>query len=125
MRSDGHTQLPLLQAYRSRKDYHGKRSRTAGLRCERALAHTLTLLLCFTISSSALAAQQRTSEDLCRTEFGSKEVDQCGKRSASLREDLKRLHALLESACHKDLKASAPTRQPGEALQPQLRHGRF
>jgi len=108
--------------FAAEKDYHGKRSRTAGLRLRAGLAHTLTFLLCFTISSSALAAQQKTSEGSVQEQSSvSKEVDQLRKEVGELREDLKRLHALLESrGAAGSESASVPARQPSAAVQPAI-----
>jgi len=63
--------------FATEKSYHCKRSLTAGLRLRAGLALTVTLLLCFTTSSSALADQQKASGESAREQNSvSKEVDQ-------------------------------------------------
>jgi len=79
----------------------------------------LFLLLCLTISSSVLAAQQQSAVPTCRNRNASaKEVDQLRKEVNELREDLKRLHTLLESRGAVSETAIAPAPQPAAALQP-------
>ena len=105
--------------FAAEENYLCKRCWTAGLRLQAGLALTLTLLLCFTSSSSVLAAQQKASEGSAQEQNSvSKEVDQLRKEVGELREDLKRLHALLGSRAAGSESASAPAPQPAEALQP-------
>src|SRR5229473_2940120 len=95
--------------FATEKDYHGKRSWTARLRLRAGLALTLTLLLCFTNSTRALATQQKASEGSTQEQNSvSKEVDQLRKEVGELREDLKRLHALLGPRPAGSESASAP-----------------
>lgn len=107
--------------FAAEKNYLCKKSWTAGLRLRAGLALTLTLLPCLTISSSALAAQQKGSEGSAQEQNSvSKEVDQLRKEVGDLREDLKRLHALLESHAAGSETASVPAPQPSAAVQPAI-----
>jgi len=96
-----------------------KVSETAGPHMRAGLGLVLFLLLCLTISSSVLAAQQQSGGSNVQEQNASaKEVDQLRKEVNELREDLKRLHTLLESRGAVSETAIAPAPQPAAALQP-------
>jgi hypothetical protein len=76
-------------------------------------------LLCLTTSSFVLAGQQQSSAASRPDENPSlRELDQLRKEVNELREDLKRLHALLESPAAGPETASTPVPQPARDVQP-------
>jgi hypothetical protein len=83
------------------------------------LALVLFPLLCLTTSSFVLAGQQQSSAASRPDENPSlRELDQLRKEVNELREDLKRLHALLESRAAGPDTASTPVPQPPAGVQP-------
>jgi hypothetical protein len=94
-----------------------KTGRSFGVQLRRALLPVLLLCLFDSVLHPVLADQDQTGATTAQNPPSS-EIEQLRKEVRELREDLKQLHALLDSRAGSSATAAAPAPQPSPAVQP-------